>query len=414
MNNKSILLISSDYPNTKKSSNIYTDLTEALSQHGYKVTVVVTEESKNIAHTNISHENEIQVLRVKVGNIYNVGFIEKGISFLKSGLLTKKAISKYLKDYKFDLILFMSQPVTIANSVKWAMKKFHAPSYLMMKDIFPQNGVDLGIMSKKSPIYWYFRHQEKKLYKTATTIGCMSEENRKYLLKHNKYLKEEKLAIFPNTQKIDELKTVDTNYPIRKKYNIPTNTVLAIYGGNIGKPQGVDFFIKVLDRYKNKKEINFLILARGTDKQKLYDYIDKNNITNVYKFELMPREDYQKIVAESDIGLIFLNERFTIPNYPSKVLPYFNLGIPVMAALDLNNDFKNMLDETKSGFWAKAGDIEDYSNKLNKLIESKELRKNMGLNGRKCLEEKFSVEESVKIINNYIEKYGQRKDDNNV
>ena len=271
MNNKSILLISSDYPNTKKSSNIYTDLAEALSQHGYKVTVVVTEESKNIAHTNISHENEIQVLRVKVGNIYNVGFIEKGISFLKSGLLTKKAISKYLKDYKFDLILFMSQPVTIANSVKWAMKKFHAPSYLMMKDIFPQNGVDLGIMSKKSPIYWYFRHQEKKLYKTATTIGCMSEENRKYLLKHNKYLKEEKLAIFPNTQKIDELKTVDTNYPIRKKYNIPTNTVLAIYGGNIGKPQGVDFFIKVLDRYKNKKEIKFLILARGTDKQKLYD-----------------------------------------------------------------------------------------------------------------------------------------------
>ena len=158
MNNKSILLISSDYPNVKKSFNIYTDLAEALKQHGYKVTVVVTEESKNIDHTNISYENEIQVLRVKVGNIYNVGFIEKGISFLKSGLLTKKAISKYLKDYKFDLILFMSQPVTIVNSVKYAMTEFHAPAYLMMKDIFPQNGVDLGLMSKKSPIHWYFRH----------------------------------------------------------------------------------------------------------------------------------------------------------------------------------------------------------------------------------------------------------------
>ena len=153
MNNKSILLISSDYPNTKKSSNIYTDLAEALSQHGYKVTVVVTEESKNIAHTNISHENEIQVLRVKVGNIYNVGFIEKGISFLKSGLLTKKAISKYLKDYKFDLILFMSQPVTIANSVKWAMKKFFFHKMEWIWGLCLRNHQFIGILDIKKKNY---------------------------------------------------------------------------------------------------------------------------------------------------------------------------------------------------------------------------------------------------------------------
>ncbi len=414
MKKKSILLISSEYPNVKDSSNIYTDLAEALSEYGHKVTVVVTEESKNIKHTDIKNENKIQVLRVKVGNMYNVGFIEKGITFLKSGVLVKKAISRYLKNQHFDLILFMSQPVTIANTVKWAMKKFNTPSYLMMKDIFPQNGVDLGIISKKSPIYYYFKLQERKLYKTATTIGCMSERNKEYLLEHNSYLKKEKLEIFPNTQKIKEFEKIDTNYPARKKYNIPTDAVLAIYGGNLGKPQGIDFFMKVLERYKNRKEINFLILARGTEKNKLYEYIDKNNIKNVYKFDLMPRNDYQKIVAESDIGLIFLDARFTIPNYPSKVLPYFNLGIPVMAALDVNNDFKDMLIETKSGFWAKSGDIEDYSNKLDKLIKDKILRVEMGKNGRKCLEEKFSIDQSVRIINKYLEKMEIRKDDKNV
>ena len=414
MKNKNILIISSEYPNVTKSSNIYTDLAEALKQYGHKVTVVVTEESKNITHTGIFEENGIQVLRVKVGNIYNVGLVEKGITFLKSGFLVKSAISKYLGKKDFDLILFMSQPVTIASTVKWAMKKYNVPSYLMMKDIFPQNGVDLGIISKKSPVYWYFKYQEKKLYKTATTIGCMSEKNKGYLLEHNSYLKEEKLEICPNTQKEGEVNEVNENYPIRKKYNIPTNKVLAIYGGNLGKPQGVDFFIEVLEKFKNKDTVNFLIIARGTEKNRLYEYVDENNIKNVYKFDLMPREDYQKIVAESDIGLIFLDSRFTIPNYPSKVLPYFNLGIPVMAALDINNDFKDMLDETKSGFWSKSGEIEDYSNKLNKLIENKQLRKEMGRNGRKCLEEKFSVEQSVKIINRYLEKYNLRKDDKNV
>lgn len=404
MNKKNILMISSEYPDVSKSSNIYTDLAEALKLEGYNITVAITEESKNINKTKIFNENNIDVLRVKVGNIYNVGLIEKGITFLKSGFLLRQAIGKYLKEKKFDLILFMSQPVTIASTVRWAMKKFKCPSYLMMKDIFPQNGVDIGIISRKSLIYLYFKYQEKKLYKTATTIGCMSEMNKKYLLEHNKYLKEENLEIFPNTQKVEPLKYKKEEQLLRVKYDIPKEKVLAVYGGNIGKPQGVDFFIDVLEKYKNNNDINFLILARGTEKAKLYKFIDENNIKNVYKFELLPREDYQKILEECDIGLIFLDRRFTIPNYPSKSLAYFNLAIPIMAALDKNNDFKDMLEETKSGFWAEAGNIDEYEKKLNLLIRDKELRYEMGQNGRRCLEERFSVENSVKIINKYLKK----------
>ena len=413
MNKKNILMISSEYPDVSKSSNIYTDLAEALKKEGYNITVAITEESKNISNTQIFNENEIDVLRVKVGNIYNVSLLEKGITFLKSGFLLKRAMNKFLKDKEFDLILFMSQPVTIAKTVKWAMKKFKCPSYLMMKDIFPQNGVDIGIISKKSLVYLYFKWQEKRLYKTATTIGCMSEMNKEYLLKNNKYLKEEKMDIFPNTQKIENLKSKDYKYKLREKYGIPKNTVLAVYGGNLGKPQGIDFFIEVLDKYKNSKDINFLILARGTEKEKLYKFIDENKINNVYKFELLPREDYQKILEECDIGLIFLDKRFTIPNFPSKSLAYFNLEIPIMAALDKNNDFKDMLDETQAGFWIEAGNIEQYEEKFNLLINNEKLRKEMGKNGRKTLEEKFSVEKSVKIINKYFKK-NKRKDDKNV
>lgn len=38
-------------------------------------------------------------------------------------------------------------------------------TYLMLKDIFPQNAVDLGMLSKngiKGLLYYYFRHKEKK------------------------------------------------------------------------------------------------------------------------------------------------------------------------------------------------------------------------------------------------------------
>lgn len=403
---KNILMISSEYPNIEKSCNIYTDLAEALKNYGFNITVVITEESKNIKHTDIFIENDIPVLRVKVGNIYNIGILEKGITFLKSGFLVKRAISKFLGTKQYDLILFMSQPVTLANTVRWAMKKFKCHSYLMMKDIFPQNGVDIGIIKKNTPIYWYFKYQERKLYKIATTIGCMSEQNKKYLLEHNKYLTENKMNIFPNTQKIETAMEKNNEFLLRKKYNIPTDSVLAVYGGNLGKPQGVEFFKIVLEKYKERKDINFLIVARGTEKDNLYKYIDENKIRNVYKYDLMPRQDYQKIVNECDIGLIFLDKRFTIPNYPSKVLSYFSLSIPVMAAVDKNNDFKDMLEISNSGFWTEAGNIEDYTKKMDKLISDKHLREEMGQNGRKYLEENFNVTKSVNIINKYINMEG--------
>lgn len=240
------------------------------------------------------------------------------------------------------------------------------------------------------------------MYKTASMIGCMSEMNIKYLLEHNSYLKKEKLELFPNTQKIEEKDSNNTSYLLRKKYNIPTDKVLAVYGGNIGKPQGVEFFMEVLKEYKNNNKINFLILARGTEKEKLYKFIDDEKIENVYKFDLLPRNDYQQIVSECDIGLIFLNKKFTIPNYPSKVLAYFNLSIPVMAAIDKNNDFKDMLENTHSGFWSEAGNINSYKEKMDKLIGDKELRQKMGQSGRATLEKQFSVDRSVEIINKYL------------
>ena len=75
----------------------------------------------------------------------------------------------------------MTPPVTLYSVVKFAMKKFKCNSYLMQKDIFPQNALDIGILDKYNPVYWYFRRIEKNLYKVATVIGCMSKANKEYL-----------------------------------------------------------------------------------------------------------------------------------------------------------------------------------------------------------------------------------------
>lgn len=391
-----ILYITPSFPREKEGGNIYTDLAEELGKKNY-ITVMVSEEKKKIKETKLEKERGINVLRVKIGNLYGISFIEKGLTFLTMQRHLKKAIKKYLDNEKFDLILFMAPPVTIESVIKYSMKKYNAKSYLMQKDIFPQNSIDIGIMSKKNPIYYYFKFKEKKMYKTASIIGCMSDGNIKYILEHNKYLNKEKLELFPNTIKVKKIRREQID--IRKKYGIENDKILAMYGGNFGKPQGIDFIIQILKEYKNDNRVVFFFSGKGTEKEKLFEYIKKEEISNVIIQDFIPREDYDKILKETDIGLVFLDYRFTIPNFPSRILSYFEYSIPVMAATDKNTDYKEILvNDAKAGLWCESNNIEEFKRQFEILLNNPEKRKKMGINGRKYLEENWTVEQSVKIL----------------
>ncbi len=394
-----ILYIASIFPTPQEGENLYTNLASELVESGHKVTVIVSEEKRKIDDTKVFRERNYNVIRVRTGNLYEIGSVEKAISFVTLQSKMKNAINKYLSDEKFDMIVFMSPPVTMYSVVNFAMKKYNCFSYLMQKDIFPQNAVDLKIMTKCNPAYWYFRHKEKELYKISTVIGCMSEKNKEYLLKHNKYLDCAKLQIFPNTTKLNrEEEYIDDAMQIKRRYGIPENRVIITYGGNFGKPQGIDFLIQILGVYKDNKNVEFLLVGKGTEKEKLYRYIKEKNIENVKLINFLNSEEFSKILKISDIGLVLLDYRFTIPNIPSKTLTYFKNRVPIMAATDNNTDFKQMLEDSGAGLWCESNDVYSFKEKLDFLIANKKVRKEMGENGRLFLEKNLTTEVSVKIL----------------
>ena len=118
-----ILYISIAFPKENQGSNLYTDLAEEIAKK-HEIMVVATEEKKNQKETQLVNERGLKVLRTTIGNIYNVGFIEKGISYITMQWKIKKAVTKFLNNEKFDLIVFTSPPVTIGNLIKYLMKKF--------------------------------------------------------------------------------------------------------------------------------------------------------------------------------------------------------------------------------------------------------------------------------------------------
>lgn len=179
--------------------SFYEELLQEFVANGHEVFVACASEKRKERDTGISDERGIHVLRIKTGNITGNGnMIEKGISTVMIDKQFQKAISRYFSNEKFDLILYPTPPITLVGTVAYLKKKSNAVSYLLLKDIFPQNAVDLGMLSTtgmKGIVYKVFRNKEKKLYKISDYIGCMSPANVKYVLKHNEFVKVGKIEV---------------------------------------------------------------------------------------------------------------------------------------------------------------------------------------------------------------------------
>ena len=139
---------------------IYPDLLRYFRDKGHNVYTVSPYEKRTGLNTELKNENGVKMLHVRIGNIIKCGMIEKGISTLQIEGLFLKAIKRYYADVKFDLVLYSTPPITFAKVIRYIKKRDGAKTYLMLKDIFPQNAVDIGIMQTtgfKGLIYKYFR-----------------------------------------------------------------------------------------------------------------------------------------------------------------------------------------------------------------------------------------------------------------
>lgn len=397
--NSKILFLALAYPKIPKSSNLYTDLMEEFRDQGHEVFIVAP--AVNDSEVGLINEEGISVIRVKTLPLLNVNPIKKGIANVLLPYQYKKAIKKYFKSDSLDLIIMPTPPISLVDVASWLKKKYHSKLYLILRDIFPQNAVDLGLLKKGGLLYNFFRKKEQLLNDVADEIGCMSQGNIDYVVRHNPNVKKEKLHLLPNWQK--EMPQFDGDkIALRKKYNFDDNFVI-IFGGNIGLPQKLENILAVAELYQPDDKVLFFIVGQGTEKTKIESLVREKNLKNVVIKNSLPREDYQNIISVADCGLISLHEDFTIPNIPSKSLSYFNAKIPILAAIDENTDYGiHIQDEVKAGVWAPSNKPNLIKEKIDLLRTNPQLCNEMGENGYRYFVNNVTPKHSYEVIDKRI------------
>lgn len=381
--------------------SMYTDLVCKFYNEGHEVYPVGP-----LCHdqhkTAIYKEGNIGVLRVKTLDLFDKNPIRKGLANVLLPISYNKAIRKYWGDVTFDVVIVPTPTVMFVDVVKKIKNRCNSKVYLILRDIFPQNAVDLGMIKKGSLLYKYFRTKERNLYQIADKIGCTSQGNVDYILKQETNALLHKLHILNNfSRKVDI--NIDYNLDlIKDKYNL-AGKYISIFGGNMGKPQQVENILflakKCSDLYKDAV---FLFVGNGTQMIQLQEKVKKEGLNNVRFLNKLSNEEYRELLQICNIGIISLHKNFTVPNTPYKLNDYCAAQLPILASIDYGTDLGRILETNDMGLFSYADNPKDLCVKYDILYHNEQLRKIMGENGSVFFSENMTIDVAYNIIKRNI------------
>ena len=392
-----ILFLFVSLPHLSNDGGLFPSLIHEFVKQGHKV--FVSTKGKGIEETKVELEAGIPVLRIKCPDFTGVSNnVKKALAYQEYVIKQRNYIKKFWGGEKIDLIFSHSLPPELAYVVGGLKRHFRCKLYLEVTDFTWQDAVAYGYFKKNGPIGLYYRFFERKMFKKADYIGVPTKGNVTFIRDIYPWIDESRFAVFPFWQKdIGAAKddSLKDNLGLKGKF-------VVIYGGSVGAAQRIEHFIELAEAFTEYKDVVFLLLGRGSYLPVIKQMAEEKNLTNVMFKDYIPQQDYLRLLASCEVGMIILNEKMATPNFPSKSLSYLNMRVPILAALDHVTDFGVYLEENGAGLWGYSDDIETLKGQLLKYYNSKELREETARRGYELFVNNMTPECAYNYISSQI------------
>jgi len=404
-----ILIVADVYPpEVSSAANLMQELAQGLKKRSHKITVVtsyprhyLTEALKGKKFQIFSDEGGIDVIRIKVLPHHKVNFIIRGISQLILPFLFFAKIKKFIK--QIDAVIVYSPPLPLALVGGMIKKKYGAKFILNIQDIFPQNAIDLGILKgwKHKPAVWLFEWLEKKIYKEADKITFHSEGGRKFLI-DKKEVPENKIITLPNWIDLAPYQNLTSDISFRKQYGLEGKFIF-LFAGIMGPAQGLDFLMEVAKKVSDLKDVVFLLVGDGMEKEKIEKLIGNYGLKNVIIKPFVSKDEYPYLVKDADVGLVCLSPNNKTPFVPGKFLGYLAAAKPALAFLNKESDGFALTNEAGCGYAVPSDNLEEAVRIIKKMHAERNKLSQFGQNGfvyaKNNLSLKVCLDKIEKLLN---------------
>ncbi|MEY8216184.1 MAG: glycosyltransferase family 4 protein, partial [Colwellia sp.] len=384
---------------TRVHSKMIHELAQELARTGHQPIVITPgcPNQKNLLKIDIVED--VTFWSFRNGSTRGVGKLTRAINETLLSVNAWRAIRNEVALNPIDGVINYSPSIFYGGLVQQLKKKFQCPSYLILRDLFPQWVIDEGMIRENSLIAKYFKFFEHLNYKYADHIGLMSDANLKVFDHINPGYPQK--HVLHNWAKMTPVSTELSEVSIREKLGLADKTIF-FYGGNTGHAQDMENLLRLARSMNNNKNAHFLFVGSGDEYSLIESLKVKWNLENVTILPSVSQDEFKKILANVDIGLFSLSKTHKAHNFPGKLLAYMVQSLPIIGSVNPGNDLIHIINNYEVGFAFVNGQDDKLLSAAKSLADNAIQRRKFGENANNLLEKYFSVESAAEKIISYL------------
>jgi glycosyltransferase involved in cell wall biosynthesis len=297
-----LAIISDDYlpDSTLVHAKMLHELALEFIDMGHFPVVICPSSLNQSSALSIDYIDGVEIWRFKNGKTRGVGKVKRAINETLLSFNAWRAIAPEVTKSPFEGVIYYSPSIFFGSLVKKIKKYCSCPSYLILRDSFPQWAVDEGLKIKGSLIEKYFRFFEKINYNSADYIGLMSPKNLE--LFNNTYEGNYNNHVLYNWADHQPKKNESEWLNIRNELNLHEK-IIFFYGGNIGHAQDIGNLLRLASSMKDIIDAHFLFVGQGDEVNLVKQYIIDGTVNNVSYLTSVSQEKFKHILSQVDVGL---------------------------------------------------------------------------------------------------------------
>lgn len=386
-----IAIVGDAFPPMRTSAAVQLrDLALEFRKQGHEVTVIVPAADLPEAWTTETYEG-VTLLRLRAPKTKDIGYVRRTLAeFAMPFAMLRNYKKSPLAASAWDGVVWYSPSIFFGPFVNFLKKRSNCPSYLILRDIFPEWAVDMGVMGRGLP-YRCFKMVESYQYSVADVIGVQTPANVGYFSERKHKARIEVLQNWLAPAQALGCSIEIEQTALRGRF-------VFVYAGNMGRAQGIDIVVDLADRLKARPDIGFLLVGRGSETARLRDKVAALGLDNVQFFDEIDPVEIAGLYKQCHTGLISLDHRHRTHNIPGKFLSYVHAGLPVLASVNKGNDLIKLINENRVGFASSGNDADELAKLAVRLVD--EHKGDVSMSER-CLElagRLFSSEAAVERI----------------
>lgn len=337
----------------------------------------------------------IKIIRTAIYATKSKSFVKRLANYFSFTFSSVIQGTKYIGDP--DIIITESPPLFLGWS-GYVLSKIKKSKFVFnVSDLWPESAVKLGVLNNKLFIRmstWL----EEFCYKKADLVTGQTQGIVDNIVERG--FDVNKVKLITNGVDVSFFNKEHRDEEYRESIGVKDKFAVC-YAGIHGIAQGLEVIIEAANILKDNDNIVFNFYGDGPEKQMLIDMVKDKSLTNVNFFPVQSKPNMPRIIASMDATVVPLKKLDLFKGaLPSKMFEALASELPIILAVE--GEAEKLINNARGGIVVEPENSQEIAEAVLKLFNDRELKAELGKNGRDYVEKNYSREAIVTRLETYL------------